>query len=280
MGEQVIEYLQQSSALPDGYVIYTKPTCRFCKAAKALLREMGKPFLEKDITEAKHSTEMYRHVPNAKTVPQIFLDGVHVGGFSELYAQSGFELDANDYVRMYTEALSAKELLAISSKHKSAPSKDAETNIGLAIEAEVPGDKESKTVNSIWNMHEYPKPSGFAWNVFFQNSVVHNADGADVNEDASRIAFQTKTFSPEDITSSEDMFELMRTNFEQELSKVSVGDELCVGEWLNVASLFASIAFGCARWGLPLIKGSDWLQIASTASTVATLGSPSALISP
>merc|ERR1712151_354486 len=103
------------------------------------------------------------HVPNAKTVPQIFLDGAHVGGFSELYTQSGFELDANDYVRMYTEALSAKELLAISSKHKGVTSKDAETSSGLATEVDAPGGQESKTVTSIWNMDAYPKPIGLAW---------------------------------------------------------------------------------------------------------------------
>jgi len=91
---------------------------------------------------------------------------------------------------------------------------------------------------------------------------------------------QTKTISPEDITSYEDMFELMRTNFELELSNVSAGNELDAGLWLNTASLFASIALGCAQWGLPLVKASDWLQIASAASTVATLSSPSTLISP
>jgi len=85
--------------LPAGYVLFTKPSCKYCKAAKALLREEGLHFVEKDITSTEALAEMQQRAPGATKVPQIFGDGMHVGGFTDLHAKLGVQ----DTVEMYLQ---------------------------------------------------------------------------------------------------------------------------------------------------------------------------------
>lgn len=67
--------------------IYTKSWCPYCTAAKRLLNEKGVEFTEIDI-EAKPEAraEMIQKAGGRTTVPQIFIDGRHVGGCDDLYA--------------------------------------------------------------------------------------------------------------------------------------------------------------------------------------------------
>ena len=72
--------------------IYLTQTCGFCHAAKRLLEERGISYDEIDISSDLESRgEMMRKSNGMRTVPQIFLNNKHVGGFSELYTlqQSG-----------------------------------------------------------------------------------------------------------------------------------------------------------------------------------------------
>lgn len=67
--------------------IYTKFACPFCVRAKRLLKEKGAAFNEYDITlGGPKREEMLSRAPNAMTVPQIFIGGVHVGGSDDLAA--------------------------------------------------------------------------------------------------------------------------------------------------------------------------------------------------
>ena len=67
--------------------IYTKFACPFCVRAKRLLKEKGAAFTEYDITMGgEKRDEMLARAPKAMTVPQIFIDGQPVGGFTELAA--------------------------------------------------------------------------------------------------------------------------------------------------------------------------------------------------
>ena len=68
-------------------VIWSKYNCNFCDQAKALLSQKGIPFEEKKIGDGYTREELLEAVPNARTVPQIFIDGVLIGGFTELKAQ-------------------------------------------------------------------------------------------------------------------------------------------------------------------------------------------------
>jgi glutaredoxin 3 len=67
--------------------IYTKAFCGYCARAKALLDRKGVAFDEYDITMggAKRN-EMLERSNGGVTVPQIFIDGSHVGGSDELAA--------------------------------------------------------------------------------------------------------------------------------------------------------------------------------------------------
>lgn len=76
--------------------IYSGSYCGYCAKAKALLKQRGLNFTEYDVqAEPEKRAEMVERVPGARTIPQIFINGRHVGGCDELYAldRKG-ELDA------------------------------------------------------------------------------------------------------------------------------------------------------------------------------------------
>ena len=67
--------------------IYTKFTCGFCHRAKQLLSNKGVEFNEFDISMGgPDKAKMLERAPNARTVPQIFIGDVHVGGSDDLAA--------------------------------------------------------------------------------------------------------------------------------------------------------------------------------------------------
>ena len=70
-----------------GIDIYCTPTCGFCFAAKRLLDSKGVEFNEIDLTKSPDQRiEMTKRAEGAKTVPQIFINDIHVGGCDDLYA--------------------------------------------------------------------------------------------------------------------------------------------------------------------------------------------------
>lgn len=74
-------------------IVWSKYNCPFCDQAKALLKQKGIAFEEKKIGDGYTKEELLEAVPNARTVPQIFLDGKLIGGFTELreYVQNNLE---------------------------------------------------------------------------------------------------------------------------------------------------------------------------------------------
>ena len=65
-------------------IVWSKYHCPYCDQAKALLTSKGIQFEEKKIGDGYTKEELLEAVPNARSVPQIFLDGELVGGFTEL----------------------------------------------------------------------------------------------------------------------------------------------------------------------------------------------------
>jgi glutaredoxin len=65
-------------------IIYSKYHCSFCDQAKKLLNAKGIEFEERKIGDGWTKEELLEAVPNARTVPQIFLDDKLIGGFTEL----------------------------------------------------------------------------------------------------------------------------------------------------------------------------------------------------
>lgn len=65
------------------YKVYGKPDCRFCELAKDALERRSEPYQYVDVTEDKESLTFLRN-NNFKSVPQIYHNEKHIGGFQEL----------------------------------------------------------------------------------------------------------------------------------------------------------------------------------------------------
>ena len=65
-------------------VVWSKYNCPYCDQAKALLTQRGIEFEERKIGDGYTKEELLEAVPNARTVPQIFLNDQLIGGFTEL----------------------------------------------------------------------------------------------------------------------------------------------------------------------------------------------------
>lgn len=66
--------------------MYTKATCPFCHRAKALLSAKGAAFHEIAIDNDPAKREEMIARSGRTTVPQIFIDGQHIGGCDDLHA--------------------------------------------------------------------------------------------------------------------------------------------------------------------------------------------------
>jgi glutaredoxin 3 len=78
--------------------IYTKTTCPYCVRAKRLLTQLNIPYSEYIISAGMGEStpapnqyyvtreQLLERLPSAKTVPQIWIDHEHVGGFDDLDA--------------------------------------------------------------------------------------------------------------------------------------------------------------------------------------------------
>lgn len=67
--------------------IYSKAFCGYCHRAKKLFKKKGVEFVEYDITfDSDKRDEMLRRKPDARTVPQIFIDDVAMGGSDDVHA--------------------------------------------------------------------------------------------------------------------------------------------------------------------------------------------------
>lgn len=75
------------------FTVYTQPTCTFCEQAKALIKAKGHEYVELILNVGQKQepgkqyvplTHLKAKVPDARTVPQIFVGSKHVGGFVEL----------------------------------------------------------------------------------------------------------------------------------------------------------------------------------------------------
>lgn len=64
--------------------IFTGPGCGYCTAAKRLLDDRKLVYIERDVSQPEVLAEMRRRLPNARTIPQIFVGTEHVGGYEDL----------------------------------------------------------------------------------------------------------------------------------------------------------------------------------------------------
>lgn len=64
--------------------VYSKDNCIFCTRAKDLLNSKGIRYVEYNIDRNFTREEFLQKFPNAKTVPQIVIDGEHIPGYDHL----------------------------------------------------------------------------------------------------------------------------------------------------------------------------------------------------
>jgi glutaredoxin 3 len=68
-------------------IMYWKPGCPYCASAEALLRQKGiTPIKFRIDNDSNLRAEMIEKSGGRKTVPQIFINGRHIGGCDDLYA--------------------------------------------------------------------------------------------------------------------------------------------------------------------------------------------------
>ena len=67
--------------------IYTGPMCNYCEAAKKLLSRNNAVFNEIDISKVDGAMdEMIKKANGKRTIPQIFFNDQHIGGYDEVRA--------------------------------------------------------------------------------------------------------------------------------------------------------------------------------------------------
>ena len=67
--------------------IYTGPLCNYCDAAKRLLTRNNAKFKEIDISTVDGAIdEMILKANGKRTIPQIFFDNQHIGGYDDVRA--------------------------------------------------------------------------------------------------------------------------------------------------------------------------------------------------
>ncbi len=67
-------------------IVWSKNRCAWCDKAKSLLGLRGIPYEERNIDVDWTPEQLFEAHPGVKTIPQISIDGTHIGGYRELEA--------------------------------------------------------------------------------------------------------------------------------------------------------------------------------------------------
>ncbi len=68
-------------------IIYSTRICPYCERAKQLLEKKGREYTVIDVSESESlRAEMIEKAGGKRTVPQIFINGKHIGGFDDMNA--------------------------------------------------------------------------------------------------------------------------------------------------------------------------------------------------
>ena len=65
-------------------IIWSNVGCHFCEMAKSLLKQKGIEYEERNIANDWKVQDLLEAVPNARTVPQIFVDDKYIGSYDNL----------------------------------------------------------------------------------------------------------------------------------------------------------------------------------------------------
>jgi glutaredoxin-like protein len=83
--DTMLRHINPAAKLPDQVAIFTREGCQYCARAKTLLNELGYEYAEVPLPHTTRS-KVVGAIAGAKTVPQVFVNGEHIGGLEELEA--------------------------------------------------------------------------------------------------------------------------------------------------------------------------------------------------
>lgn len=84
--DTMLNYINPNANKPPVATIFTKTGCPFCAKAKAALEDAGIKYEEILISNSGVTSRTLRAVANRDTVPQVFIEGKHIGGSDDLEA--------------------------------------------------------------------------------------------------------------------------------------------------------------------------------------------------
>lgn len=84
--DTMLNYINPDAKAPTVATILSKADCPFCAKAKAGLTKAGIAYEEVLISNTNITSKTLRAIANAETVPQVFIDGKHIGGSEQLTA--------------------------------------------------------------------------------------------------------------------------------------------------------------------------------------------------
>lgn len=83
--DTMLHYIAPDAKIPPEVVIFTRQYCPFCAKAKKMLQDRGIPF-EELVLNRDYTGRGLRAVSGVDMVPQVFIDGEHIGGSDKLEA--------------------------------------------------------------------------------------------------------------------------------------------------------------------------------------------------
>lgn len=86
--DTMLEYINPKAKKPDQVAILTKRGCPFCAQAKATLKDLGVRYNEIELDNTNRS-QVVRAMTGEGTVPQVFINGQHIGGSEALEIWAG-----------------------------------------------------------------------------------------------------------------------------------------------------------------------------------------------
>ena len=81
--DTMLNYVAPEAPLPMNVTILSRSGCQHCARAKSLLIEQGIEFEALELN-TQYSDRTLRALANATTLPQVFIDGDHIGGADDL----------------------------------------------------------------------------------------------------------------------------------------------------------------------------------------------------
>lgn len=81
--DTMLAYINPKAKKPDQVTVFTREGCEYCAKAKAILRRLGYDYVELALTPDIR-LKVTGAIAGESTVPQVFINGKHIGGHEEL----------------------------------------------------------------------------------------------------------------------------------------------------------------------------------------------------